>query len=727
DIDLIFVYEAPGITSGARDSTGRITGSISNQEYFARLGAELIDFLSRVGPEGYLYRVDMRLRPEGSSGALAHSFAACQNYYLGRARLWERIALLKARGIAGDAVLIEQFERLAAGFAFAPTTPALLLAEVAALKERIDREVAESDWSDRELKRGRGGIREVEFIVASLQILHGEDQTQLRKRSTLEAIESLAAAGLLGAAEAETLARAYRLFRRIEHALQCMAWRQTHLLPSDAHALACLAARCGVRASTPTEATEQFEAERRQLADHVRALFEELFHAQVESPPPAVQALRLLDSECSTEETRELLAQWRVHDLSLAESLRRLARGAPTMFISAAGQRRFEQLLPALLQCCRPTPWPENAIRNFESFIQASGDPNGYYSLLDDNRSILDLLIRLFGTSTTWAQGLIGNPGWFEALVAPDTFDAKCQWLSAGLAEQGEGGAADPVARLRALRDFALLGSLRLAVRYILGLASYRETAQTLSALASRCIEAATAWAWEEVAAKESIVACDELPFAVLALGKLGRNELTFSSDLDLVFVSDQSATQQVNGPCDSYGFFARVAERLVFYLADPRAGTAPFRVDTRLRPDGAGSPLVVSLDGFRQHFDRRGELWEVQTYLAARLIAGSRQLGEQALRIVMNTIARFGDARHIAEFIRSMRQRLEQTVVLPAWAAADFKRGRGGLVDLEFIAQYLQIVHAVEADDLTRATPPEVFAKADERGWLDHATAELL
>jgi len=728
DIDLIFIDEAPGMTSGVRDRTGCLTGTISNQEYFARLGSDLIDFLSRHGPEGHLYRVDMRLRPEGTSGALAHSIAACQNYYLRRARLWERIALLKARGIAGSPVLIEQFENLAVGFVFAPTTPETLLHEVASLKDRIDRAVLESDLAEREIKRGRGGIREIEFVVAVLQILYGESGPQLRKRSTLEAIEALAAEGILKPQDAQLLDSAYRFFRRIEHALQCMAWRRTHVLPTDEIERSALAARCGIRGASRAEAAALFEDQRRHLADTVHKMFDEMFRVAIcEKVVETQSLLRLLDEECSLEQAAVLLRRWRLRDPTIVESLRRLARGSPTLSLSAEGQRRFEHLLPALLEFCSHVPWPDNAVRRFEAFVRACGDPPSYYALCDENRSILHLLVRLFGASDHLAQQLLGNLAWFEPLIGPETFEAAPEWLRQTGADLARSCGADSSDRLRALRDFAVLGSLRIGVRYLLGLTKSAEMAREMSSLADACVEAATIWAIEEIAAKETVVAAEMVPFAVLALGKLGRRELTFFSDLDLVFLSDTSNQRMAQTLTDSERFFARIAERLIFYLTEPVAGGSPFRVDARLRPQGSGSPLVTSLERFRRHFEQTSEVWERQTYLGARTVAGDSRLGNQALDIATRAISRLGPPDKVASEVRSMRHRLEAAIALPPWGMADFKRGHGGLVDLEFTAQYLQIIHASEREELTQAPPPEAFAIAADAGWLDRADAEAL
>jgi len=728
DLDLIFVYEATGATSGIVDSTGFRTGAISNHEYFAKLGAELIEFLSSHGPEGHLYRVDMRLRPEGAGGALAHSFAACQNYYLRRARLWERIALLKTRGIAGSPTLIEQFENLAAGFVFAPTTPETLLREVASLKDRIDRAVAESDVAEREIKRGRGGIREIEFVVAALEILHGESRPSLRKRSTLNAIEVLAREHILSPNDAHLLDSAYRFFRRIEHALQCMAWRQTHLLPTDENELAALAARCGMRGPSRAETVSRFEEQRNRAAHAVHGMFEEMFRVAVgEKALEPASLLRLLDGDRSSDEASAFLARWRLRDPAAVESLRRLARGSPTLHISAEGQRRFERLLPDFLELCSRMPWPENAIRNFEAFVQACGDASSYYALWDENRSVLDLLVKLFGTSNHLAQQLVGNVGWFEPLIAPETFEATPAWLGRAGADLPSSCGHDSSDRLRALRDFASLASLRIGIRYILGLTSSSEMAQALSSLADICVEAATLWAIEEVATRRGVTAGEPVPFAVLALGKLGRRELTCFSDLDLVFISDAQNAQAAQERTDYESVFARIAERLIFYLTEPVGGSAPFRMDARLRPEGSGSPLVTGLERLQRHFARSLEVWEIQTYLGARTIAGDRRLGNRALGIVSSAIARLGPSEKVAAAVRSMRQRLEATINLPPWAAADFKRGRGGLVDLEFVAQYLQIIHAFEREGLTQAAPRDVFMVAAGAGWLDRAEAESL
>lgn len=728
DIDLVFVFEAPGTTSGIEDLTGRSTGAISNQEYFSKLGSALIDFLCRHGPEGRLYRVDMRLRPEGKSGALVPSFHACTNYYLGRARLWERIALVKARGIAGDPVLIEQFERMAEGFVYAATTPAELLAEVARLKDRIDRDVTVSDESDREIKRGRGGLREIEFIVATLQILHGETQPRLRVRSTLATLQALRDERILAPDDARRLESAYRFYRRAEHALQCMAWRQTHTIPAEEHERAALAVRCGLRGRSRTESAARFETARRRFAESVHRFFDEMFRTSTEeSRGEDASPLRLLDTDCSPEEAAGLLAAWRFRDPAIVEPLRRVARGTANLFISPAGQRRFEEILPSFLESAGRVPWPEDAVRHFEAFVQACGNAAGYYQLLGENRSILDLLLRLFGTSGHLSRRLIANPGWFELLVRPETFEITPDQLREAGRELATRTDRSTDCRLRALREYAFLNALRIGLHYILGLASARDTARTLSALADACIETATTWTIEEILAGKGISQEDRPPFAILALGKLGRRELIFLSDLDVVFVSDTNGPWAARHGTDATSLFAHMAERFIFYLTDPGAGGAAFSVDARLRPEGRNAPLVSSLERFRRHFQGVPEVWEIQTYLGGRVVAGDRGLGEQALDVVAGAIERLGDEATVATAVRSMRHRLEETVRVPAWALADFKRGPGGLVDAEFVAQYLQILHARRRPELVNLAPLDVFAVAARSAWIDCAVAAQL
>jgi glutamate-ammonia-ligase adenylyltransferase len=720
DVDLIFVYEEPGHTAGRDDGSSRAVNSISNQEYFAKLGAALIDFLSRPGPEGYLYRVDMRLRPEGVAGALAHSLAACQGYYLGRARLWEKIALLKARGVAGDPGLIKRFEELAAGFVFAPSDPGALLVEVARLKDSIDHEIATSANAHREIKRGTGGIREIEFIVAALEILYGHHRPRLRRKSTLAALEALAAERILSAEDARTLEAAYRFFRAIEHALQCMAWRQTHLLPTDEMELAALARRVGIRGRTGAESAALFSGQRAQLARGVHRLFDDLFRStEDERGREDATALRILDRRLSVEQAASILARWRLRDPGAVESLRRLAYGTSALFVSAEGQRAFEQILPDFLESCRRVAWPESAVQNFETFIEASGEPAGYYGLFSENRALLDLLVRLFGTSRALSERLIANPGWVDPLISSETFDIDESKLRARGRRMGEPVEEGAPERLRALRDFAFLTNLRIGIRYIVGVSPTVETAALLTALADSCLEAATLWAIDDIYTRElSGPPGYAPPFAILGLGKLGRRELTFQSDLDVVFVADTAAPSPLT-TAQMQMLFPRLAERLIFYLTDASTGGTVFKIDARLRPAGGNSPLVTSLERLRAHFEAKPDVWEIQTYLGARVAAGDRALGKRALEHVMAAIPGLGDATRVAGEIRSMRARLEAAADLPAWGSADFKRGPGGLVDLEFLAQFLQIAHSGELPSIVSEAPCGVFEAAGSLGWL--------
>lgn len=722
DIDLIFVFSRPGKTEGREDSTGQRIGTIANLEYFSKLGAALIEFLARHDEEGPLYRVDMRLRPEGTSGALAHTLPACEAYYLSRARPWERIALLKARGVAGDPVLIDRFHQLATGFVFAPAETETLLQEVARLKRTIDNEVMGSAEMDKDIKRGRGGIREVEFTVAVLVILYGETRPSLRKQSTLAGLSALRRERLLAEDDAHLLEQAYRFFRRIEHALQCVAWRQTHLLPGSERETAALARRCGVAAENRKKTVALFKRKREQLANAVHTLFEDMFAASQTRPEVDDSGpMQLLDARIDDSNLESLLARWRLRDRTTVDSLRRLARGTKDLFVSSDGQRIFEEILPSLLENVVQVPWPDRAVHLFESFIEALGNASGYYDLFRENRSILELLMRLFGTSNMLSDRLTANPGWFDPLISPETFSESPQWLSADSLDRDSLVAAGDSLRLRKLHHFSLLGALRIGVRHILGISPPAMTTRSLATLADSCLRLATDWAIADVLSPQSLE--EALPFSVLGMGKLGRHELTFQSDLDVVFISDP---EKAPDSCDQ-NTFTRIAERLIFYLTDASVGSALYRVDARLRPEGKNSPLVTSLKALRNHFDRTHEVWEIQTWLGARVVAGDKALGDDALQHVWAVAGRLGTTGEIARAIQTMRGRLEDSVKLPRWAGTDFKRGRGGLVDLEFLSQFIQIAHAEECREITAEAPREVFTQCAERGWLDQSSVSQI
>ncbi len=724
DIDVIFVYSAEGTTTGGADGAP----AISNHQFFTRLAEAMLSWLTEHGPEGYLYRVDTRLRPEGESGPLTRSLAACEIYYATQARTWERLALLKARPVAGDERVARGFEALRRPFVFNPLHAEGLVGQVYELKGLIDGEVARRGDAGREIKRGRGGIREIEFLVQTQQLLHGGARPGLDSPSTLEALAALAREGLMPREEAERLRSDYIFLRTLEHRLQMEQLRQTHRLPDNPRELEALARRCGLTPRPGATPREQLQAAWRETTERVHAAFAKFFLPQGAearpAPAPADEAERATRAVLSAEPEGNVLPALQPFELadgSALKTLRRLAGMGRTVYLSVSEQQQFERLLPILLRCLQRAPQPRVALAHFESFTEACGARAVFYETFAGAQPLLELLLKAFGMGEALAQTLIAHPEFVDYLsdlsliAGPADPGAMGQRLSRWLQ-----GARDEEAFCQALAYFRRFEYLMASLGELAGLLDYTAYCERLVATAERVLEQALARA----AAERGL---PPLPagFAVMALGKLGGRELGFASDLDLIFVWEEPFGAGAGSAAEAA---AALAERVLFFLTHVSAEGRAYAIDARLRPEGSGAPLAPHLTSYEEYYAQRAQPWELQTAMKLRWVAGDRALGARLTETVRERVLRRLPELRIGEEIRSMRRRIEDSVRnLPRWVFADFKKGRGGLMDLEFIAQHLQLTHLRDHPALLGLGTRRVLDYAREQGLLEAGQVDAI
>lgn len=704
DVDLVFVYDAEGETEGRREGE-RIVARETNHRFFVRLGEHMIRLLSEPGPNGFLYHVDMRLRPEGATGPLARSLDSFLAYLLQQARDWERVAYLKARVILGPLTLADRLHRSIQAFVYRDAEPVLVVTEMRQLKQRIDHEVTQTDAYHRDVKRGFGGIREIEFLVSGLQILFGQQYPALRARRLLTGLRRIQEAGIMPAAEANALQRAYEFLRRVEHRLQMYDELQTHEIPASVKKRARLARALGYAS------IGEFDAEYRQITHDVHARFAEFFESDIRASEQEIETLvRLLDDETDGEHAAEVLARYHLTHPSTAKLIRDLGRGTSEVFISAEGQRSFEQMLPALLRLAAQAPDPDGVLPRFHSFVLAMRGITYYYEILAQYPDVLRMLVMLFGTSETLSAELTGQPEFFDALVAsrvlqlPATEELIAERMQA--AARGRRKFADGAADLRRAARFEQLTA---ALRFLLGLATVRETFDHLSVAAEiavreslglsvnrllglleqRGLEGAAVRAGEVVRR----LAADD--FAVIAFGKLGGRETSFFSDLDLVFVcreTEGDMPEELGGIVSAREFFTFLSEGMVAVLGDPAIRGRGYELDARLRPHGRNAPMVVSAVAYERYVLEEAAVWELLALTRARTVCGPEQFRQQVLRAVVAR-ARHLDGGTLRTELIAMRRRLEESVAADE-AAVEFKRSPGGLVDLEFLVQGCLLRH---------------------------------
>jgi glutamate-ammonia-ligase adenylyltransferase len=717
DIDLMFVYGADGETAGGPD------GALPNGEYFARVCRDLVAMLESVTEEGYAFRVDLRLRPEGRMGAVVLSLQAYRDYHRERAELWERQALLKSRVSAGDAQVGARFMDFARDTVYQPGLDARVIPAIRTMKREIDRALdRKGEGSTLNVKLGRGGIREIEFLVQALQLLYGGDDSWLRERNSLKALFRLTERGYLTPERGRSLSHALIHLRTVEHRLQILHEFQTHTLPTEPLELGRLARRVGIT-SRPARAAAEFRALHRRVTADVHRAFKDFFS----EPRAAVPAARLrLPSLVALSATGFTDAE------RARQNLRLIVEGRPLVPYAGALRAALERLLPLLLDALWKSPDPDEALNQFERFLAAAGPRAGYVEMLAGNHELLLGVIRLCAGGDLLTQLLIAQPELLASLADPGALAGRRTRarFRAALAPVFAPAVAAPERRDR-LRRLKQAEELTVVWRYLLGVTSIERYAREMTALAEATLDAGWLMALTAQAERYGVprdgTGCF-VPAAIVGLGKLGGRELTTGSDLDLfvVFGDDEART---DGPerVDAHTFYSGAVERLASALGDITAAGVAFAVDLRLRPGSKGSGFAASVDALRRYYVEHGDLWERQSLTRARLLLGDRALGRRVRVVLREVVYGAPLPRASLKEIGEVRTRMEVELGKETRGRYHVKLGRGGLVDVEFLAQALQLVHGAAHPDARRASTTAALAGLARAGALPPDTAAAL
>ena len=681
DIDVVFIYASD-------DERG--AGELTPNEFFSRLCQRVARMLSEPNPEGLCFRVDLRLRPEGSRGPVCNALAGAERYYETWGGPWDRLAWLKARPAAGDLDLGGEMVALMRPFVFPAATGPEITEQLQELNRRIQAQsrAASGDWN---VKLHAGGIREVEFFVQSLQLLHAGKQPRLQVGATLTALERLIFCGLIDEQERVALAEAYQLWRRIEHRLQLRAGRQTHTLPGDGPTRRWLSGHLGMSA----EALSREVARRRA---RVSAIYATL--AGDAGALPEVAAL--LDPELPTVDAVRLLGDAGFAQPERAADQLQMLGDKPWGPLGRSPSAAEARLGPALLQELSRCPDPDAALHHLVQLSLGTGPYRGVWRMLEENRPSLRLLISLFGSSDYLARLFISHPELMDQLLMAGRAEPRISRadLEAQLHRRLERfDPDDEEGRLNALRRVRNEHVLRVGLHDIAGELALDEVWAQLSDLAAALLDRALPMALDAAARRYGLPRQpDGAPAAmcVVGLGKLGGRELTYASDLDLIFIHGGGSLSDGPRQVDPAEFFARVAQRLISALSATMQDGQLYQVDTRLRPSGNQGTLVTTLEALDAYHRDRAQLWERQVLLKARPVAGDAALGARVARWLERQASRpVADPMAARQEIHRLRLRLEQENAGERPGFVNLKLGRGGLLDVEFIVQYLQLVHA--------------------------------
>ncbi|MCX5743612.1 MAG: bifunctional [glutamate--ammonia ligase]-adenylyl-L-tyrosine phosphorylase/[glutamate--ammonia-ligase] adenylyltransferase [Proteobacteria bacterium] len=748
DVDVIYVYSSDqGRDAGA-------TSTLSLHEYFAKLATQITGALSQVTEDDVVFRVDLRLRPEGSKGAIANSLAQVERYYETFGRPWERQAWIKARTCAGDRALGDACIAMLQPFVFPRSTPPTIIDDVRDLNRRIKRELVRpsrkgaDEPAGFDLKNGEGGIREIEFFVQALQLIHAGKRPDLRKRGTLAALDGLVFAGLVTDLEHRTLSEAYRWLRHAEHVLQLDGGLQTQTIPEDDHRRLVFARRLGYTAS---RAGVSFVVELERHTSAVSRLFATLGTAEAADDASELRAL--LRGELPADAEAAALAALGFVDVAAAQAELARARrpGSP---LSPAADRRMTRIGAALFAHIARSPDPDQALRALGDLIAKRGQAWSMWRLFDESPALVRLVASIFGASVYLGRTLVDTPELIDLLVqvgqAPPA--RSMAQIAGDLARRiATADRADHEEVWSAIAEVKNGHVLRVGLADFAGALDEQGVCTELTAIAEACLRQALALVEDQLAARHP----PPLPprIAVLGLGKLGGGELGYASDLDVVFVhADVGDVGMIGGEAGMIGgeagmiggeagmiggeagmieWYARLAQRLLGALRQRTPRGRLYEVDTRLRPSGSQGLLVSSLAGWRRYHTEDARLWERQALIKLRPVAGDAALGEQVRQLAAQTVygeppEALGGPRAIAEAITSMREKIERELV-GRTRFGDIKISAGGVMDVEFVAQYLQLVHGHDHPSLRTTSTQAALRAAAQCGVAPAAELELL
>lgn len=713
DIDLVYAYEEGGESDGPRP--------LDAEAYFTRLGQQLAKLLDDITPEGFCHRVDLRLRPFGTAGRLAWSFAALEQYFQREGRDWERYAWQKARPVAGDVAAGERFIETLRPFVYRRYLDFGALDGLRAMKATITAEVARRELID-DIKRGPGGIREIEFLAQALQLIRGGREAALRSRRLLPALEALAQAGHLDSDTAAALADAYRHLRRVENRLQMLRDAQTHALPADA--LSRLRIARGLGHADWAGFSAALDGIRVRVASEFAAL---LAPRDRDSAPDVLAAYW---SALPDAGDAAVLAQSGFADAVQADAqLRDFARAPAARGASDATRSRLDRVMPALLQAVAVSSDPLLALPRLLALVGNVLRRSAYLALLDEQPAALARLVDVVAHSALLAERLAAHP-----LLLDELLDARIggalpdrERIAAELAA-GCAGMADTEQALRALNEVRQALGFRIALALRDRREPPAEAARRLAWLADGVVMRVLGLAEDEV--RQAHGALPGARFAVIGYGSLGGEELGFGSDLDVVFLYDAPAGVESDGrrPLDAQRWFARLAQKVVSLLGVSTGAGRLYDIDVRLRPDGAKGLLVSSLDSFSAYQRDRAWLWEHQALVRARCISGDASLGAQFEQVRGETLARVRAADDVRDQVSAMRRRMRAELDRSDATRFDLKQGDGGLVDIEFVLQALVLQNA--SADPGLMTPRNTQALIDAAvhgGHLPQAIAQPL
>ncbi|MEB2515561.1 bifunctional [glutamate--ammonia ligase]-adenylyl-L-tyrosine phosphorylase/[glutamate--ammonia-ligase] adenylyltransferase [Pseudomonas sp. YuFO20] len=743
DIDLIFAYPEGGETVGVKRS-------LDNQEFFIRLGQRLIKALDPMTVDGFVFRVDMRLRPYGSSGALVLSFNALEQYYQDQGRDWERYAMIKSRVVAGDQVAGAQLQEMLRPFVYRRYLDFSAIEALRTMKQLIQQEVRRKGMADN-IKLGSGGIREVEFIAQAFQLIHGGRDLSLQQRPLLKVLSTLEGQGYLPPAVISELREGYEFLRYTEHAIQAIADRQTQMLPDGVQDQARIAFMLGFADWSAFH--EQLMYWRGRVAWHFGQVIADPDEEQGAESEVVVggEWLPLWEEAQDEEAACRQLQEGGFLDASKALKALANLRGSPQLrAMQRLGRERLDAFIPRLLAQAVEHANPDLVLERVLPLVEAVARRSAYLVLLTENPGALRRLLTLCAASPWIAEQITRFPLLLDELLNEGRLfkPPLAPELAAELRERLTRIPEDDLEQqMEALRHFKLAHRLRVAASEIAGSLPLMKVSDYLTWLAEAILEQVLALAWRQTVAKYGTplrtdgTLCDP-GFIIVGYGKVGGLELGHGSDLDLVFIHDGDPQAETDGPksIDGAQFFTRLGQRIIHLLTAQTNSGQLYEVDMRLRPSGASGLLVSSLGAFARYQENEAWTWEHQALVRARVLVGSEDVGRAFEQVRAAILGKARDLPTLRQEVSEMRAKMRDNLgskstaagtganAFEATAPFDLKQDAGGIVDIEFMVQYAALAWSETHPPLLRWTDNiRILEELEKAGLMPVEDASLL
>ncbi len=726
DIDLIFCYPENGETQGGRRS-------IANQQFFIRMGQRLIQLIDQPTIDGFVFRVDMRLRPFGESGPLAISYAAFEDYYQHHGRDWERYAMVKARVINQDLRFDQDIQAMLKPYVYRRYIDFSAIQALRSMKAMINSEIRRKGLRDN-IKLGSGGIREIEFIVQTFQLIRGGREPVLQTRSLLNALVQLGEYGELSASQTAMLRQHYLYLRQVENILQQMDDQQTQTLPDKSIDQQRVAWIMG-QADWPAF----YQQLQLRLAE-VNACFQSAIGEEEPEEHAASQIyMDLWHCGADREALANLLSQHACceqEQQTRVDSLYHFMHAVEHRHIGQRGRQTLERMMPSLLQQLFEHPQTTLVLPRVMVLLEKILSRTAYLELLAENPGSLQQLLRLCAGSAMLAEKLANFPILLDELldpsllynpVSPDSYAQQLREFMLRIPPD------DMEQQMEALRQFKQIQQLRITAADIAGALPLMKVSDHLTAVAEVIVNAVVEQAWTQVVERHGYpehLSEQQRGFAVVGYGKIGGIETGYSSDLDLVFLHNSDSSTYTNGAkqIDSKQFYLKLAQRIMHLFNTRTASGVLYELDMRLRPSGASGLLVSAIQAFENYQLNEAWTWEHQALVRARVVYGDADLAEGFARVRHQILSLPREAKELAEQVQQMRTKMQQHLSRETDELLDLKQSPGGMVDIEFIAQYLVLLHTQHFPELSQWTDNvRIFETCAKLGLLAPEQAQGL